>query len=218
MKTLARSLAALALLSVASFAQSSGRPKTFAHLPFGAAPEEVLRLLAAKPGITLPEEAPTTDRWEVLGGSFAGQTVQKWSFEFVGRKLASAAVTIKPESGTQTLYRDFKTQLADKYGQQTGEKKLNATDDPDRRSRQRESGTPSPLGNIAYWKFPPTLGDKNQRSVTLELAGPNGAPTLDETNLQLTLRYTDETLKGTTAKATATGAAKVVTPVKKEDL
>ena len=218
MKTFARQLAVLALLCASSFAESGGRPKAFGNVPFGAAPEEVLRLLAAKPGITLPEEPPTADRWEVLGGTFAGQTVQKWSFEFVSRKLASAAVVIKPESGAQTLYRDFKTQLSDKYGPQTGEKKLNATDDPDRRSRTRESGTPSPLGNIAYWKFPPTLGDKSQRTVTLELSGPNGAPTLDETNLQLTLRYTDETLKGTSAKTTSTGAAKVAVPVKKEDL
>ncbi len=214
MKTLA--LALFACLTVSSFAES-GRPKAFANVPFGAAPEEVLRLLASKPGITLPEEPPTTDRWEVLGGTFAGQAVQKWSFEFVGRKLASAAVTIKPESGTQTLYRDFKTQLADKYGPQTGEKKLNATDDVDRRSRSRESGTPAPLGNIAYWKFPPTLGDKSQRTITLELAGPNGAPTLDETNLQVTLHYTDETLKGPAAKAATTGG-KTVPPVKKEDL
>ena len=213
MKTLA--LALFACLTVSSFAES-GRPKAFANVPFGAAPEEVLRLLAAKPGITLPEEPPTTDRWEVRGGTFAGQSVQTWTFEFVARKLASASVTIKPESGAQTLYREFKTQLADKYGPQTGEKKLSA-DDQDRR-RVRESGTPSALGNIAYWKFPPTLGDKSQRTVTLELAGPNGAPTLDETNLQVTLRYTDETLKGPATKAAATGAAKVPTPVKKEDL
>ncbi|HEX8310284.1 MAG TPA: hypothetical protein VF614_03130, partial [Chthoniobacteraceae bacterium] len=65
------------------------------------------------------------------------------------------------------------------------------------------------------WKFPPTLGDRERKAVTVQLAAENGAPTLDEAALLLTVTYSNESLLEAASKA---AAPKGPAPVKAEDL
>ena len=83
------------------------KPKGFLGIHWGASPEEAKRVMQARPGVKFPED--TDDyRFELTGGTFAGQPVVKWVLEFPERKFASAIVTIKSEGGNgQDLYKDF---------------------------------------------------------------------------------------------------------------
>jgi hypothetical protein len=188
------------------------KPRGFLTINWGASPEEAKRVMQARPGVKFPEDADDY-KFDLTGGTFAGQPVLKWTLEFPERKFASATVVIKGED-PQSLYKEFRAQLVSKYGSATTSQKI-------------KSGGPKPYnaprtapgGSVTSWKFPPNLKDKSNLTISCELSGPNGAPTQDPAQMQLIIRYTNETL--TTAAATnAEAGAKATAPVgvKKDDL
>ena len=60
--------------------------------------------------------------------------------------------------------------------------------------------------------------DKEAKVIICEASGPDGNEVTDESKIQVTVQYIDETLKPAAAKGAVTGAAKTSAPVKKEDL
>lgn len=207
-------------LSAPAFAQKLERPLGFVGVPFGAAPADAIRILTARPGLIVPETLPTSvEKLDLTGGNFAAQEVLKWTIEFVDNKFAAATVALKPDGNGLAVYRDLKQSLTTKYGPPTGERKPGLSD-AEKKSRQT-SGTrkkDDTYGNVAYWKFAPTIADKNAKCIICEAAGPDGNEVTDEAKIQVTVQYIDETLKPAAAKGAVTGAAKTSAPVKKEDL
>jgi hypothetical protein len=201
-----RTFLALILLCTTLLAE---RPKGFLGINWGASPEEAKRVMQARPGVKFPEE--TDDyRFELTGGTFAGQPVLKWTLEFPERKFASAIVVIDAKGEAQSLYKDFRNQLVAKYGSATTNQKLKGKD---ANSRAASGGT------VAMWKFPPNIKDKSNITIGCELSGPGGQPTTDPAQLQLSIRYTNETLTSAAASALEAGA-KAAAPagVKKDEL
>ena len=211
-------LAALAF-SASAFAQKLERPMSFAAVPFGATPEEAVRILSARPGVIIPESLPTlVEKLELTGGNFAAQEVLKWTIEFVDKKFASGTVILKPDGNGLTVYRDLKQSLTAKYGPPTGERKPGLSD-ADKKSRQQGTGnTADSFGNVTYWKFAATIADKAVKSIVCEAAGADGNEVADETKIQVTIQYLDETLKPPAVKGTPGSVSKSSAPVKKEDL
>lgn len=207
------------VLSASAFAQKLERPLGFLGIPFGAAPEEAIRILNTRPGIIIPETLPTlVEKLELTGGNFAAQEVLKWTVEFVDRKFASATVTLKPDGNGLAVYRDLKQNLTAKYGPPTGERKPGISD-ADKKTRQQGSGKkPDTFGNVAYWKFAPTIADKDAKIIVCEAAGPDGNEVTEEAKIQVTIRYIDETLKPLATKGGVGTVSKSSIPVKKEDL
>lgn len=207
-----RFLLVLFLLTVSAFAAE--RPKGFLNINWGASPEEAKRLMQARPGVKFPEDADDY-RFDITGGMFAGQQVLKWTLEFPERKFASATVVIKADGDAQTLYKDFRAQLVSKYGSATTNQKLSSGKGPKNPNAPRTTS----LGTISTWKFVPNLKDKSNVVIACELTGPNGGPAQDPSQLQLVIRYTNETLTNAAA-ANAEAGAKPPAPVgvKKEDL
>ncbi len=206
-------------LSASAFAQKSDRPMNFAAVPFGATPEDAIRILSARPGLIIPETLPTlVEKLELTGGNFAAQEVLKWTIEFVDKKFAAGTVILKPDGNGLAVFRDLKQSLTAKYGQPTGERKAGLSD-ADKKSRaQGNAKKADSFGSVAYWKFAATIADKNVKSIICEAAGPDGNEVADEAKIQVTIQYLDETLKPPAVKGTPGSVSKSSTPVKKEDL
>src|SRR6478735_11806333 len=117
---MSRILLAFLLLCTTAFA--ADRPRGFLNISWGASPEEAKRVMQARPGVKFPEDADDY-KFDLTGGTFAGQPVVKWSLEFPERKFASATVVIKGEDA-QNLYKEFRAQLVSKYGSATTSQKL----------------------------------------------------------------------------------------------
>ena len=207
------------VLSASAFAQKLERPLGFVGVPFGATPEEAIRILSARPGLIIPESLPTVvEKLELTGGNFAAQEVLKWTVEFTDRKFASATVVLKPDGNGLAVYRDLKQNLTAKYGQPTGERKPGMSD-ADKKTRQQASGKKTDtFGNVAYWKFAPTIADKESKIIVCEATGPDGNEVTEEAKIQVTIRYIDETLKPLATKGGVGTVSKTIVPVKKEDL
>src|SRR6478752_1680760 len=105
-----RFLLALLLLCTTALAD---KPRGFLTINWGASPEEAKRVMQARPGVKFPEDADDY-KFDLTGGTFAGQPVLKWTLEFPERKFASATVVIKGEDA-QNLYKEFRAQLVSKY-------------------------------------------------------------------------------------------------------
>jgi hypothetical protein len=205
-----RVLLSLLLLCTAALAE---RPKGFLGINWGASPEEAKRIMQARPGVKFPEE--TDDyKFELTGGEFAGKPVVKWVLEFPERKFASAVVILKNEGDTQTLYKEFRRNLVEKYGSATTDRKLKGS------SNSQPAGGPrsTSLGNSTIWKFNPNLKEKSTVSIVCELAGPNGGPATDAAQLSVSVKYVNDTLVGAASASATAGAKAGQTGVKKDDL
>jgi len=209
-------LLALALSSTA-FAQKIQPPTGFLGVPFGSAPADVLRVLGARAGATIPEEIPTTfDKLELTGGNFAGQEALKWTLEFADRRFAAATVVLKTAGNGMAVYRELQKNLVAKYGPASGEKR--AERDDSRKTAGTTTRREETFGKIAYWKFLPSLAEKSTRLIICEAAGPDGKEVNDESKVQVTLHYIDETLLPAAAKRLTHPGTKTGPAVKREDL
>ncbi len=197
--------------------QTATRPKNVAGFTFGSTYEEVWQILTERPGVALPPAMPPpADRLDIPGGDFGGKVVINWGFEFNDGKLSALSILFKPEPTALALYRELKQQLAGKYGSPTGERKPDLSEG-DRRARLRGAGGRDTVGIVSYWKFPPTIADRNARSIVCEAVGPGGLDTFEEPLLQIILRYVDETQKAVRPKATPAAPPKPVATPKKDD-
>ena len=206
-------------LAASAFADKLERPAGFIGVPFGATPEDAIRILSARPGLIIPETLPTlVEKLDLTGGNFAAQEVLKWTVEFADKKFAAATVVLKPDGNGLAVFRDLKQSLTVKYGPPTGERKPGVSD-ADKKARQQGNGKKADtFGSVAYWKFPATLADKDAKMIVCEATGPDGNEVTEEAKIQVTVHYIDETLKPLAAKAGVTGVTKGSVPVKKEDL
>ncbi len=200
----------LALLLACSPLALAERPSGFLGIPWGASPEEAKRVLQKRPGVTFPENADDY-HIELTGGTFAGQPVAKWVIEFPDRKFASAAVTLKTEGNASSVYKEFRSQLTSKYGSATTDRKIGAGSGKTKAQQAQASG------NMAVWKFTPTMKDKSQVVISAEVSGV--AARGGDTQGSVTIKYVNETLTGAAAPAGGASASKPAQPaVKKEDL
>jgi hypothetical protein len=205
----------LILLSLASSAIAADGPRGFVGIPWGASPEEAKRILQARPGVVFPDNADDF-HIELTGGTFAGQLVEKWVIEFPERKFGSASIVLKTEGNAASIYKEVRSQLVSKYGAATTDRKLSSVS-----GKKRAVYAPEPpgmLGNIAIWRFGPTMKDKQTVVVSVELSGGEGRPVNDGSQLLVTLRYVNETLVGIPQPDSAASSKPVRSPVKKEDL
>lgn len=201
-------LSLILLLACNTALFAAERPNGFLGIAWGASPEEAKRILQKRPGIQFPENADD-NHIELTGGSFAGQPVAKWVIEFPERKFASAFVTLKSEGNAGTVYKEFRNQLVSKYGSATVDKKTGVV--TGKKAAQAQAS-----GNMAVWKFPPTMKDKSSVLVSAEITG--ASPKGDDSQGTVTIKYVNETLTGAAAAANGKDAPKTTTPVKKEDL
>ncbi|MCE9610856.1 MAG: hypothetical protein K8R23_11740 [Chthoniobacter sp.] len=211
-------LAALLTLALGStaLAQKIQRPTGFLGVAFGSAPADVLRVLGSRAGATIPEEIPTTfDKLELTGGNFAGQEALKWTLEFADRKFAAATVILKTEGNGMAVYRELQKNLVAKYGPASGEKRAERDDARKSANTGRREET---FGKMAYWKFIPTLAEKGARLIICEAAGADGKEVTDESKVQVTLQYIDETLLPSAARRVTHPGSKTGPAVKREDL
>jgi hypothetical protein len=190
--------------SVSGLAAESLRPKGVIGVPWGASRIETLKVLNER-GMKLPEGTESLDKIQIAGGTFAGQDVASWTFEFTNGKFFTAAILLKPSDNPPVLFRDFKQQFLTKYGPAQSEKKIAGTD-------RRYS-----KGNSIAWRFSPTVSDKDQLSISLETGDPTGHDLVDENRFQMTIRYTNETLRALAEKTPKTEAHPTST-VKSEEL
>jgi hypothetical protein len=207
-------LLAVTFLPIAALAENTTRPTSFVGVPWGATPEDAVRILSARTGVATPEELPAGNSVELPGGKFAGQTAATWTLVFADRKLYAASVQLKPDKTAQSLYRELKQMLIAKYGPVAGERKPDTGSEADRtlrRQRRRDYPDMKTYGTVAFWKFAPTLNDKERKTIELELAGADGGETASEAELILTVRYVNETLK-----PSATAAAAAAAPYRNE--
>lgn len=205
MKTFSAFIAAV-FLPIAAFAENTTRPTSFVGVPWGAKPEEAVRILTARTGATAPEELPTGNSVELTGGRFAGQAATSWTLVFTEGKLYAASVQLKPDKSAQSLYRELKQMLIAKYGPVAGERRPDAGTEAERtvrRQRRRDYPETKAYGIVGCWKFAPTLNDKERKSIELELAGADGGEAASESALILTIRYVNETLKPSATAAPA---------------
>ncbi len=193
----------------------------FVGVPFGSSPEEALGILNSRPGMIVPETLPSNPtKLELTGGNFAAQEVLKWTFEFVDGKFAVGTVVLKPDGNGLTVFRDLKDSLTAKYGPSAGVRKPGASG-ADKKTRQGggESKKQETFGTVSFWRFAPTLADKDSKVIVCEAAGPDGNEVTEEAKIQVTLYYIDETLKPTATKGGIGAVSKSSSaPVKKEDL
>jgi hypothetical protein len=178
------------------------RPRGFLGINWGASPEEAKRVMQARPGVKFPED--TDDyKFELTGGMFAGKPVLKWTLEFPERKFATATVVIDSKGEAESLYKEFRKELVAKYGSATTNQKVKPT--------RREPNNPT--ASVTLWKFPPNIRDKSNITVACELTA---AP--DPAQMQLSIRYTNETLTAAAAANLDPNPKTESTGVKKEDL
>ncbi len=217
-----RLLAALTfILCSTALGEKLQRPTGFLGVAFGATPAEVVRMLGTRGGATVPEDMPSTfDKLELTGGNFAGQEVVKWTLEFVDRKFAAATVTLKTEGNGMAVYQELKQNLVTKYGPATGEKKAGKADSAKKKPAASTGGTrrEEAYGKVVFWKFEPTLAEKSRSLIICTAGGPDGNEVADESKVQVTIQYIDETRIPNAAKRLTNSGTKVAPQVKKEDL
>jgi hypothetical protein len=129
--------------------------------------------------------------------------------------MFSSGVVLKtPDANGLRMIRESRAQLVAKYGSATTNQKITNKGAPKPYNAPR--GVPT--GTVTLWKFPPNMKDKGNITIACELSGPNGGPAADPSQLQLVIRYTNETL--TSAAVANTEAAPKATPVgvKKDEL
>jgi hypothetical protein len=204
-------LPVILLLACNALALAAERPTSFLGIPWGASPEEAKRILQKRPGVTFPENADDF-HIELTGGSFAGQPVAKWVIEFPERKFAMATVTLKTEGNASSVYKEFRNQLVAKYGSATVDKKTGASTGRAKNAQPQPQGS----GNMAVWKFPPTMKEKSSVVISAELAGATARG--DDSQATVTIKYLNESLTAAAAAASGKDAPKTTSPVKKEDL
>jgi len=202
---------AILLLACNALAFAADRPAGFLGIAWGASPEEAKRILQKRPGIQFPENADDF-HIELTGGSFAGQPVAKWVIEFPERKFAMASVTLKTEGNAGSVYKEFRNQLVSKYGSATTDKKTGVTG----RTKAAQAAGAQGAGNMALWKFPPTMREKSSVLISAELTGAGARG--DDSQGTVTIKYVNETLTGAAAAANGKDVPKTAAPVKKEDL
>jgi hypothetical protein len=195
------------LFACNALALAAERPNGFLGIQWGASPEEAKRVLQKRPGVQFPENADDY-HIELTGGSFAGQPVAKWVIEFPDRKFASASVTLKSEGNAGTIYKEFRNQLVSKYGSPTIDRKVGGTG-------KTKAPQPQASGNMAVWKFGPTMKEKSSVLISAELSGAGAKG--EDSQGTVTIKYVNETLTGAAA-ANGKPAPKSTAPVKKEDL
>jgi hypothetical protein len=186
--------------------ENKTRPTAFVGIPWGSGPEEASRILSARAGASAPAEPADPSKLELTSGTFSGQAVERWTLEFANRKLYAATVSFKADGAAPALYRDLKQQLATKYGPALREGKPPigiGADKKDRRAQQRLAPDQKLYGNTASWKFSPTLADKEPKTIELTLATAGGILATDESQLVVTIRYSNEAFAplGGTAKS-----------------
>jgi hypothetical protein len=181
------------------------RPKGFLTINWGASPEEAKRVMQGRPGVKFPVDADDY-KFELTGGTFADQPVEKWILEFPDRKFASATVILKTDGDASLKYKEFRAKLVEKYGGATTDKKM--------RGDKKPGGERAPAsGTQTIWKFVPNLKDKGNVSITCELAGGG------QNGPILAIRYVNDTLIAAAAIAAADANAKpAATGVKKDEL
>ncbi len=193
-------------------AENKTRPTAFMGVPWGTVPEDAMRILSARSGVTVPEELPADQsKIELTGGNFSGEAAEKWTLEFAKRKFFAATVVIKADGNAPARYRDLKQMLVAKYGPASREGKPPigiGADKKDRRAQQRLYPDQKLFGNTASWKFTPTLADKEPKTIELILATAGGILATDESQLVVMVRYSNE------AFAPQAGAGKSGTPAK----
>jgi hypothetical protein len=198
----------LLLIAAHAVALAAERPEGFIGIQWGASPEEAKRILQKRPGIVFPENADDY-RVELTGGTFAGLPATRWVIEFPDRKFASASVTLKTEGNASSTYKEFRTQLAAKYGSPTTDKRV---------SSSSASKRPQGASSMAVWKFRPTMKDRTSVLISAELSGGGMKGGGEDPQATVTIKYVNETLTGAAA-ATGTAPVKPVQPaVKKDDL
>ncbi len=205
----------LFLLLHCAAAFAGDRPKGFLGINWGASPEEAKRVMQSRQGVKFSEEADDY-KFDLTGGTFAGQSVAKWILDFPGRQFTSATVVLKNEDNASTLYKDFRTQFTAKYGPATTDKKLTAKADKRQVRNPGAAEVKAQLGGIATWKFGANMKDKSSVTITCQLGDAKGAPAMNEEQLVLTIHYAKEA--GTEAKDAPSGAKPSQSTVKKEDL
>ena len=209
------------ILCSTALADKLQRPTGFLGVAFGAEPAEVVRVLGARGGATVPEDMPSTfDKLELTGGNFAGQEVVKWTLEFANRKFAAATVTLKSEGNGMAVFQELKQNLITKYGPATGEKKAGKADIARKKQTSNYNGThrEDTYGKVVFWKFEPTLTDKNHSLIICTAGGPDGQEVTDESKIQVSIQYIDETRIPNAAKRLTNSGTKPAPAVKKEDL
>ncbi len=107
--------AALHLFSLTTFAAS---PTGFVDIPFGTPLKDAQKTISSRAG--LKPEGTTADHLTFSGGTFAGQSVTRWTLTFSGDKLATGSVLI--DNVKKPVYDDLKAQLTKKYGKSDSEK------------------------------------------------------------------------------------------------
>jgi hypothetical protein len=197
------------LLACNALVLAAERPNGFLGIAWGASPEEAKRILQKRPGVIFPENADDF-HIELTGGKFADQPVAKWVIEFPDRKFAMASVTLKTEGNAGNVYKEFRNQLVAKYGSATTDKKLGVTG----RTKAAQAAGPQASGNMAVWKFGPTMKEKSSVLISAELVGTTARG--DDSQGTVTIKYVNESLTG--AAAGGKDAPKTTTPVKKEEL
>jgi len=194
------------LLACNAMALAAERPSGFLGIQWGASPEEAKRILQKRPGIVFPENADDY-RIELTGGTFAGQPATKWVIEFPDRKFAAATVVLKTDGNSTSAYKEFRTQLAAKYGSATTDKRTSTSKDPNR---------PQAATSMAIWKFRPTMTERTSVLISAELTGAGAKGGGEESPGTVTIKYVNETLTGATS-ASGTAPAKPTPPVVKKD-
>lgn len=201
-------------------AENKTRPSSFVGVPWGASPEEATRILSARVGATPPDPLPAdTSRIELSGGTFSGQTAERWTLEFVNRHLGAATVVLKNDAPATMRYRDLKAQLIAKYGppQREGRPPIALGADKKIRQAQQQANPEQKLfGNLCSWRFTPTLADKEPKTIDVVLGAPGGILATDEGQLVVTIRYVNETFA--LAAAAAGKPAPSVKPSGPDDL
>jgi hypothetical protein len=176
--------------------ENKTRPASFVGVPWGAAPEEAARILTARVGAVAPGELPASPaRLALRGGTFSGETVERWELEFVNHRFATATVLFKNDATASTRYRELKQQLLAKYGAPVRDGRppiALGAEKKDRRAQQRSNPEQKLFGNLCSWRFPATLADREAKTIDLILATPAGLLTADEGQLIVTIRYVNE--------------------------
>ncbi len=109
----------LLALNLSALADS---PKGFADIPFGASLEDAQAALSSREG--LKPGKGSAKLLAFTGGTFSGQPVSQWTFNFVGDRFAVGSALI--DNVKKPVYDDLKAQLTKKYGKPDSEKGHNS--------------------------------------------------------------------------------------------
>ena len=200
-------------------AENKTRPTAFVGVPWGANPNDAVRILGERAGAVAPEELPADrSKVELTGGNFSGQPAEKWTLEFANGKFFAATVMLKADGAARARYRDIKQMLVGKYGPPARDGKPPIAIGPEKKNRvaqQQFNPDQKLFGNTVAWKFTPTLSDKEPKTIELTLATTAGTLATDETQLVVQMRYVNEAFA---APAAATKTSKSAKPAGPDDL